>query len=139
VNISKSPPVLHRLIKNTKKNGKIVFSTDFTFAHYANDTLVRLEELKIEYVPKVQNPPNDPQIRPIENFCANLNRKVYSNNYPPKDVKYLAKIRKDLKSIETTGIETTKKGSKGPQTGINFYLQVISVYFSSEIMNKIPS
>jgi hypothetical protein len=111
VYISKCPPVLHRLIQKHQKNGKIVFSTDFTFAHYAKDTLVRLEELKIEYVPKVENPPNDP-ICPIENFCANLIKN--SINYPPKDVKYLAKTRKELKSIETTEIETTKKGSKGP-------------------------
>jgi hypothetical protein len=29
-------------------------------AHYAKDTLVRLKELKIEYVSKEENPPNVP-------------------------------------------------------------------------------
>jgi transposase len=83
---------------------KIMFWPDLASAHYANDTLVGLEELKIEDVPK-ENPSNVPQIRPIENFWANLKRKVYSNNYRPKDVKCLmAKIRKELKAIETTGI-----------------------------------
>jgi hypothetical protein len=39
-----------------------------------------------------------------------LKKKVYSNNYLPKDVKCLmAKIKKDLNSIETTGI---RKGIK---------------------------
>jgi hypothetical protein len=56
------------------KNEKIVFRPDLASAHYANDTLVRLEELKIEYVPKEENPPNVPQIWPIENFWANLKR-----------------------------------------------------------------
>jgi transposase len=72
--------------------------------------LVRLEELKIKYVSKEENPPNVPQIRPIENFWANLKRKVYSINYRSKDVKCLmAKIRKELKSIETTGIRKAMK------------------------------
>jgi hypothetical protein len=67
--------------------------------------LVGLKELKIEYVPKEENPLNVPQIRPIEFFLANLKGKVHSNNYRPKDVKCLmTKIRKELKSIETTGI-----------------------------------
>jgi hypothetical protein len=41
--------------------------------------LVGLKELKIEYVPKEENPPNVSQIRPIEFFLGNLKRKVYSN------------------------------------------------------------
>jgi hypothetical protein len=87
--------------------------------------LVRLKELKIEYVPKEENPPNDPQLRPIEKFCANLKRKVYSNNYCPKDVKCLmAKIRKELKSLKTTGSRKAIKDvpSKGPQTGCKFFV-----------------
>jgi transposase len=78
---------------------KIMFWPDLASAHYANDTLVALEgKENPSNVPK-ENPPNVPQIRPIENFWANLKRKVYSNNYRPKDVKNLmAKIRKELKS-----------------------------------------
>jgi hypothetical protein len=80
---------------------------DLASAHYTKDSLVWLEELKIEYVPKKENSPNVPQMRPIENFWANLKMKVYSNNYRPKDVKCLvAKIRKELK---TTGIRKAKK------------------------------
>jgi hypothetical protein len=79
-------------------------------AHHAKDKLVRLEEIKIDYVSKEENPPNVPQIRPIENFWANLKRKVYSNNYRPKHEKcVMAKIRKELKSIETTGIRKAMK------------------------------
>jgi hypothetical protein len=72
--------------------------------------LVRLEEPKIEDAPKEENPRNVPQIRPIEKFWANLKRKVYSNNYRPKHVKCLmAKIRKELKSIEAKGIHKAMK------------------------------
>jgi hypothetical protein len=75
------------------------------------DTLVRLEELKIEYVPNEENLPNVPQIRPIENFWANFKIEIYSNNDSPKDVKYLMlKIIKEQKSIKTT---RTRKAMEG--------------------------
>jgi hypothetical protein len=87
-----------------------VFWSDLASAHCTKDTLVRLAELKIKYVPKDENPPNASQIRPIENFWANLKRKVYNNNYSPKDINCLmAKIRKVLKSIETTEIHKAMK------------------------------
>jgi hypothetical protein len=79
VYISKCLPVLHKLIQKHHKNEKIVFWPDLASAYYAKDMLVRVEKLKIEYVPKEKNPPNVPQIPPIEKFWANLKRKVYSN------------------------------------------------------------
>jgi transposase len=90
---------------------------------YGKDVLVRLEELKIEYVPKEENPPNVPQKRPIENFWVILKRKVYINNYPPKDVKCLmAKISKELKSIETTGLcrAMNEVPAKAHKMGVTF-------------------
>jgi hypothetical protein len=68
VYLSKYLPVLHKFIQKHHKNKKIVFWPDLASAHYTKDTLVLLEELKIEYVSKEENPPNVPQIRPIENF-----------------------------------------------------------------------
>jgi hypothetical protein len=89
--------------------------------------LVRLEELKIEYVPKEENPPNVPKIRSFKIFWANLKRKVYSNNDRPKDVKCLMeKIKKELRSIETTGIrkamkEVPPKARKVHILGVTFF------------------
>jgi transposase len=125
--ISKCLPVLHKFIQKHNKNEKIVFWPDLASAHYAKDTLVRLEELKVEYVPKEENPPNVPQIRPIEKFWANLKGKVYSNNYRPKNVKCLmAIIRKELKSIETTRIrkamrKVSAKPQKAHRLGVTFF------------------
>jgi hypothetical protein len=66
------------------------------------------------------------------------------NNYRLKDVKcLLARIRKELKSIETnTGIrkamkEILAKARKDHRLGETFFLQVICVKFSSQIMNKV--
>jgi transposase len=95
VYICKCLPVLHKFIQKHHKNEKIVFWPHLASAHYTKDTLIRLEELKIEYVPKEEPPPNVPQARPIEIFWAYFKRKAYSNDYRPKDVKCLmAKIRK---------------------------------------------
>jgi hypothetical protein len=52
-----------------------VFWSDLASAPYTKDTLVRLEELKIEYVPKEENPLNVPQLRAIKKFCVNLKKK----------------------------------------------------------------
>jgi hypothetical protein len=64
-----------------------VFWAHLASANYAKDTLARLEEHQIEYIPKEENPPNVPQLVPIRDFWANLKSKIYSNNYHPKDVK----------------------------------------------------
>jgi hypothetical protein len=67
--------------------------------------LARIDEPKIEYVSKKENPPNVPQVRAVNKFWDNLKKKVYNNNYCPKNVKCLmAKIRKELKSTVIMGI-----------------------------------
>ena len=35
----------------------------------------------IDLLPKDDNPPNAPQVRPIENFWATLKNRVYANNF----------------------------------------------------------
>ena len=48
--------------------GEYYFWPDLASSHYAKDTLKLLEELNIPFIPKSANPPNTPQLRPIENF-----------------------------------------------------------------------
>jgi hypothetical protein len=82
--------------------------------------LIRLKELKIECASKEENPPNVPQLRLIEN----LKRKVYRNKNHPKVKKCLmAKTRKELKSIESTGIRKAMKElpAKAHILGITFF------------------
>lgn len=62
--------------------------------------------MNIDYVPKEMNPPNVPQLRPIETFWANLKREVYADGYRPKNVDLLiVKIKRVVKQIDTTGIQ----------------------------------
>jgi hypothetical protein len=73
--------------------------------HIPFETLARLEELKIEYVPKEENPPNVPQIRSIDNFCAILKNKVSRSNYSPNDLKCLMAVEQKYilkKTAKTT-------------------------------------
>ena len=44
-----------------------------------------LRENGIAYVEKDENPPNSPQIRPIENYWGILKMKVYDGNWSAKD------------------------------------------------------
>ena len=46
----------------------IIFWPDLATCHYAGKTLETLTENGVQYVPKDQNPPSCPQIRPIKNF-----------------------------------------------------------------------
>lgn len=96
-------PKVAKFINTHHKNAKTVFWPDLASCHYAKTSLEAMDRLKIEYVPKDENPPNAPQIRPIEDFWANLKRRVYGNNYRPKSVKKLIqKIRLELKNFPTS-------------------------------------
>jgi len=83
VYIEKCLPVLKNFIQKYHSNDKIIFWPDLAAAHYAKVTLTAFGTLNIQYVPKQENHPNVPQLRPIETlknlcqiiglFCINLN------------------------------------------------------------------
>jgi hypothetical protein len=58
-------------------------------SHYANSTQAEYSRLKIKVVPKELNPPNLPQVRPIENFWGILKRRVYLNGWTAESDKDL--------------------------------------------------
>jgi hypothetical protein len=58
----------HKFIQKHHKKEKIVFWLELASAYYVQDTLARLEELKIEYVPKEEKLINVSQLRLIENL-----------------------------------------------------------------------
>ena len=82
-------------------NDEVIFWPDLASAHYAKETLAVMNDLSIPFVPKENNPPNCPQLRPIENFWAILKRKVYAGGYVPANIDALQqKIERTIKSIE---------------------------------------
>ena len=64
-------------------------------------------------MPKNQNPPNVPQLRPIETFWANLKRRVYSNDRTAKTIEELiAKIKSELRKTSVNSCQNLLRGLK---------------------------
>ena len=97
---TKCLPEVASFIKKYHKGEDAVFWPDLASAHYSKRSLEEMERLNIDVVPKSANPPNVPQLRPIENFWANLKRRIYSNNFVAKtEEELINKTKKELKNM----------------------------------------
>ena len=80
----------------------IWFWPDLASAHYAKDTIAEMTAIDLQYITKELNPPNAPQIRPIENYWSALRQKVYENNWSAKNRKQLiTRIKYCAKKVES--------------------------------------
>ena len=68
-------------IQQNHSDGHYLFWPDLASAHYARLTMDTFAELAIKVVPKENNPPNVPQLRPIEDFWGLLKDRVYKNGW----------------------------------------------------------
>lgn len=92
---------LHPFINSKHQNMKILFWPDGARCHYAKHTLETYNTLGINFVDAKDNPPNVPQLRPIENFWAHLKAKVYGNGFTAKNLDHLKnRIRLKLKEFD---------------------------------------
>jgi len=104
---------LVKFIKRYHSDQNFIFWPDLASAHYARETLAEFERLNITVVPKDSNPPNVPQLRPIEIFWANLKRKVYINGWTASSTDQLIKrINKVLKKIPVEDFQNLFRGLK---------------------------
>ncbi|CAH1110287.1 unnamed protein product [Psylliodes chrysocephalus] len=62
-------------------NDNIMFWPNLASCHYARITSQWSSENNIDFVPKLDNPPNVPQTRPIDEFWSILSRKVYDKGW----------------------------------------------------------
>ena len=91
-------------IKAHHSDGKYLFWPDLASAHYAKTVTGFFDEKNINYVKKKDNPPNVPELRPIEDFWGILKGLVYEGNWQAenhdqleKRIKScLAKLNKEL-------------------------------------------
>jgi len=105
-----------RLVKFINKYHKediYVFWPDLASSHYAHTTLEEFKRLNIKVVPKDSNPPNVPQLRPIEKFWAILKIDVYKDVWTAKTIPELIKrITLKLKSLRPNLSQNLMKGLK---------------------------
>ena len=62
-------------------DGNYLFWPDLASCHYARTTICLFQELNIKFVPKEKNPPNCPQLHPIEDFWGLLKQLVYAKGW----------------------------------------------------------
>lgn len=99
-------PKLIPFIQQHHSNGRYVFWPDLASAHYAKTVTNYLDHNGIRYVQKEDNPPNVPEIRPIEDFWSILKGMVYKNNWRAKTLHQLRlRISKCLREINKAKIQ----------------------------------
>lgn len=72
---------LHPFLLEHHSDRNYLFWPDLASAHYAQHSLKKFEDLGIQFVPKEKNPPNVPQLRPIEDFWGLLKQEVYRHGW----------------------------------------------------------
>ena len=81
-------------------DGHYVFWPDLASAHYGQDSIAAFNAGNVHYVKRLENPPNVPNLRPIELFWAHLKAKVYDKGWEAKDYDSLkSRIKRKLKEF----------------------------------------
>ena len=70
--------------KRTIQQKNYLFWPDLASAHYSNDAKDVYVKYGVNVLPKSSNPPNVPQLRPIEDFFGILRLKVFKDGFKPK-------------------------------------------------------
>lgn len=92
---------LKRFIDEVHGDDEILFWPDLASAHYAKDTVALYEELEINVVPREANPPNVPQVRPIEDLWGILKGLVYKDGWEATTARQLQqRIKKCLADMD---------------------------------------
>lgn len=78
----------------TNHDGNTLFWPDLAPAHYANKTLKWYGDNGINYVPKDTNPPNVPELRPIERYWAKVKAELRKSGKTVKTKEELKKFWK---------------------------------------------
>ena len=92
---------LKPFIEANYTRGGYVFWPDLASAHYARATCQFLEEAGIPYLSHEENPPNVPQLRPIEDIWGILKQEVYRGDWTAtSDQQLRARILSSIRKID---------------------------------------
>jgi hypothetical protein len=104
---------LKDFIEQKHSDENYIFWPDLATAHYSGITQQIYESVGIKVVPKESNPPNVPQVRPIERFWAYLGKKLYENGWTTDSVPKLKKrIKKIIREVPQDLCQNLMKGVK---------------------------
>ena len=108
--IYRSDCIEERLVPFLNKfhaDGMYYFWPDLASSHYAKATLDLFERENIAYIPKTANPPNCPQLRPIEDFWGCLKSAVYNDGWEARSLRQLRqRIRQKLRGFNQEFCQT---------------------------------
>jgi len=103
-------PCLVPFLQEKYPNGSYVFWPDKASSHYSAKTKSFLEANGVNYVPKVINPTEVPQCRPIEDFFGVLATYVYAQNWIAKDTEALKRrIRSCIAKIPESTVKAASQ------------------------------
>ena len=87
-------------LKKHHSDGQYILRPDGATAHYEKLAINAYNHNNIKYLKRNENPPNVPQLRPIEKFWAHLKRKVYANDWKGKNLSQLkSRIQRKFKDF----------------------------------------
>jgi hypothetical protein len=116
-------------IRKFHRDQNFIFWPDLASSHYARETIEVYNKLNVRYVPRNENPPSVPQLRPIVEFWAEIKRRVYANGWTAITVEQLIRrINLKLKTFDQSyfqrlfvGLKT--KIRKAAENGVNSVLR----------------
>ena len=90
-----------------------LFWPDLATIHYAKQTIDWFEDNNVKYVPKLCNPPNCPELRPMEKFCAQVKRILRKTSKVVVDEKnFITYWIKAVKKVGESDLQTLMRGLK---------------------------
>lgn len=97
--------ILVPFIREKHADNNYVFWPDKASSHYGKKTLEFLAQERINFVPKLYNPTNLPQCRPIEDLWGTLTGLVYKNGWAAKTVPQLIRrIKQCVKKLDLNAV-----------------------------------
>ena len=116
-NIYANECIRKRLVPFLEKHhsdGQYIFWPDGATVHYSKTSINAFNEYGVKFLKLNENPPNIPQLRPIERFWAHLKTKVYANAWEAQNLSQLEnRIRRKIKEFSPKYFNDLMKDCKG--------------------------
>ena len=89
------------------------FWPDLASYHYGKKAKDFYFANNVHVVPKEANPPNCPELRPIDRYWAHMKKKLkYTNSVARNIQDFKKKWRNQVKNIDKVHVQTLRKGKK---------------------------